>query len=116
MLHECKEQLRTARREAQAVTRAKTRFLAVTSHEIRTPLNAIIGMADLLWETNLTAEQRQYVRMFRNAGEDLLRLINDILDLAHMDSGHFELEHIPFSVAGVLEDVCDMMALPAHAR
>jgi signal transduction histidine kinase/DNA-binding response OmpR family regulator len=116
MLHECKEQLRTARREAQAVTRAKTRFLAVTSHEIRTPLNAIIGMADLLWETNLTAEQRQYVRMFRNAGEDLLRLINDILDLAHMDSGHFELEHIPFSVAGVLEDVCDMMALPAHAK
>ncbi|MCX7003065.1 MAG: response regulator [bacterium] len=105
-----------ARREADAAHHAKTRFLAVISHEIRTPLNAIIGMADLLWETPLAPEQRQYVRMFRNAGEDLLRLINDILDLTHMDSGRFELENIPFDLVRVLEDACEVMALPAHRK
>ncbi len=102
--------------EAKAVTRDKTRFLAVISHEIRTPLNAIIGMADLLWETELAPNQRQYVKMFRNAGEDLLRLINDILDVTHMDSGRFELENIPFDLAGVLGDACEVMALPAHRK
>ena len=86
--------LKRAKEEAEAANRAKSEFLASMSHETRTPMNAIIGMADLLWETPLKEEQQEYVGIFRRAGISLLNLINDILDLSKVEAGYLELEKI----------------------
>ncbi len=94
-------------REIERATQAKSEFLATMSHEMRTPLNAILGMADLLAETDLNRDQKQYVEVFQRAGSTLLTLINDILDLSKIESGHLELEAAEFDlselIAGVLE-------------
>jgi signal transduction histidine kinase/CheY-like chemotaxis protein/HPt (histidine-containing phosphotransfer) domain-containing protein len=82
--------------------RARSDFLAAMSHEIRTPMNAIIGMADLLDQTSLTAEQRKYVEVFQRAGENLLNLINDILDLSKVESGEVKLDAVDFEIVGVV--------------
>src|SRR5919109_1722654 len=86
------------------------------SHEIRTPMNAIIGISDLLWDTPLTAEQRQYVRIFRRAGTSLLNLLNDILDLSKIEAGHLELERINFDLSELLDKVCELLAVRAHEK
>jgi len=80
------------------------------------PMNAIIGMADLLWETSLASEQREYVRIFRKAGSQLLDLINDILDLSKVESGHLVLENIDFDLGEVLDKTLEMMAIRAHEK
>ncbi|MCK5840560.1 MAG: response regulator [Candidatus Sabulitectum sp.] len=103
-------------READQANRAKSDFLANMSHEIRTPLNAIIGMAELLGETRLSSEQKQYVRVFNSAGENLLTLINDILDLSKVEAGHIVLEQTEFSLEAVLTSVCDTLSLKAHGK
>ena len=102
-----------AKEVAETATQAKSEFLANMSHEIRTPMNAIIGMAELLGETPLTEDQGKYVRIFRNAGQNLMTLLNDILDLSKVEAKQLELERIPFDLQEVLDHVIDLLAMRA---
>ena len=113
MRHETIEKLN---REVERATQAKSDFLASMSHEIRTPLNAILGMADLLAETELSAEQRRYVEVFQRAGGNLLGLINDILDLSKVEAGHMELEAVDFELADVLTRVLELTRVRAGKK
>jgi signal transduction histidine kinase/CheY-like chemotaxis protein len=115
-LADANEELAMRNREVQRATQAKSEFLARMSHEIRTPLNAILGMAELLWESPLAPEQREYVRIFRRGGENLLNLLNDILDLSKVEAGHLELENVEFDLAEVLEKAAEIIAVRAHAK
>ena len=100
---QAKEKAEEAQREANHANRTKSEFLANMSHEIRTPMNAIIGMSDMLAETSLNAEQKQLVNVFRGAGENLLTLIDDILDLSKIEAGQIELDNIDFNPRALLE-------------
>ncbi len=104
-----------ADREKKA-SAAKSEFLANMSHEIRTPMNAIIGMAELLSETELSQRQRHYVSMFQSAGENLLNIINDILDISKVEAGHIELEQTGFDVIELVVSTCDIMGERAQNR
>lgn len=110
------EKIRRLKEEAEAANRAKSEFLARMSHEIRTPLNVIIGMGDVLERTALNTEQGQYVRVLQKAGNSLLTLINDILDLAKVESGRIVLEDIDFELAGVMEATVEIMSVRAKEK
>ncbi len=86
------------------------------SHEIRTPMNALLGMAELLWDTPLGAEQREYVRIFRRAGDNLLAVINDILDFSKVEAGQVELEHVDFTLNDVVQEAAELSGVKAHAK
>lgn len=113
---ENENQLKDAREEAEAANRYKSIFLANMSHEIRTPLNSIIGMADLLMETPLTKDQKRYVENFKESGDNLLAIINDILDISKVESGQLELESTEFNLEQVMEQLSDIMAFRAHEK
>lgn len=113
---QAEEDLRRAKMSAESASRAKSEFLAVMSHEIRTPMNAILGMADLLSDTVLSLEQREYVRVFQGAGTNLLDIINDILDLSKVEAGRIELDLRDFVLSEVLARTVELVRARAEAK
>ena len=113
---EAEEQLRGARDAALEASRTKSEFLASMSHEIRTPMNAIIGMTDLLSETPINADQAEYLRVISSAGDTLMTLINDILDLSRVEAGQLFLDEVEFDVPGLVENSAEILALRAHEK
>ena len=109
-------QLTAVREDALAASRAKSEFLSSMSHEIRTPMNAILGMSELLGETTLDSQQKKFLGVTQNNGNALLALINDILDLARVESGRLNLKKTGFELDHLTDKVGESLAVRAHAK
>jgi PAS domain S-box-containing protein len=108
--------LEAARDAALQVAHTKTEFLANMSHEIRTPMNGILGMLDLLQDTQLSREQWDLIEIAANSAESLLTIINDILDFSKLEAGKIELEQIEFNLQDLVEEVCTLLSSRAHDK
>jgi PAS domain S-box-containing protein len=108
--------MREGRDMAERSARSRAEFLANMSHEIRTPMNAVLGLTELLLDTEMTAEQARSLRMVQSAGETLLTLLNDILDLSKIEAEHLSLESIPFDLRYLLESTVTLLSVRAVDR
>lgn len=110
------EELMKAREAAEIAVRAKTEFLAMMSHEIRTPMNGVIGMIDVLMDTELKDDQKEYAEIIRGSADTLSTVINDILDFTNMGSGIMVLEESPFELRATIDEVVSMFILDARDK
>ena len=113
---EAKHALEKARDMAMQASLAKSEFLANMSHEIRTPMNGVLGMLDLLRETKMTTTQQAWIETAHNSAEALLEIINTILDFSKLEAGKFEVEIVDFNLIDLVDEVCALLAVRAHAK
>ncbi len=116
IVRQSEKEMTGLRDQALALSQAKSEFLAIMSHEIRTPMNAIIGIAELLSSTDLNEEQREYVELFRHAGENLMLVLNDILDASKMEAGKLQIYNKEFNLDEVLKGIAAIYSFQSDKK